>query len=50
MIEDEIEITDKFEASCNGKDKVGHPLVYFHLDDDEIISCPYCGKKFRQQL
>ena len=49
IIEQEIEIITDYEASCNGQNKTGHPLIYFHLEENEEVACPYCSKIFKQQ-
>jgi uncharacterized Zn-finger protein len=42
-------------TSCDGKNsdknttnggEIGHPLVYIHVKNKEVVHCPYCNRSF----
>ncbi|KAJ3070942.1 hypothetical protein HDU99_002543, partial [Rhizoclosmatium hyalinum] len=36
-------------ASCNGGGgALGHPRVFFNLDDGQAVACSYCGLKYQK--
>ncbi|KAJ3059492.1 hypothetical protein HDU98_004508 [Podochytrium sp. JEL0797] len=36
-------------ASCNGGGgALGHPRVFFNLDDGKAVGCSYCGLKYQK--
>ena len=41
----EVIYTDKRRVSCDGGGALGHPLVWYALDDGEA-ECGYCDRKF----
>ena len=42
----DVIFTDKHRVSCDGGGgALGHPLVWYSLDEGEAI-CGYCGRKF----
>jgi len=42
----EVIYTDKRRVSCNGGGgALGHPVVWYSLEDDEA-ECGYCDRKF----
>jgi uncharacterized Zn-finger protein len=44
-----IYVTSK-QVKCEGESEViGHPLIYFTLDDNGEATCSYCSKLFKLQ-
>lgn len=41
----EIVYVDKRRIACNGGGALGHPQVWYSLDDGEA-ECGYCDRKF----
>lgn len=42
-----IEVHEKEVACDGGKGSLGHPKVYLHMNDEQQVECPYCGKLFK---
>ncbi len=36
------------KVSCTGVGSDPHPIVYLDLSSGLVISCPYCGTKFKK--
>jgi len=43
--EPEIVYADRRRVSCDGGGALGHPLVWYSLEDGET-TCGYCDRKF----
>lgn len=41
----EVIYVDKLRVSCNGGGALGHPIVWYSLEDGEA-ECGYCDRKF----
>ncbi|WP_343344831.1 zinc-finger domain-containing protein [Sphingomicrobium sp. XHP0239] len=41
---------DTLKVHCDGATEIspslGHPRVYYHIDDDGFVECKYCDKRF----
>ena len=37
------------KVSCSGVGSDSHPIVYLDLSTGKVISCPYCGTKFKKK-
>ena len=37
------------KVSCTGVGSDPHPIVYLDLSSGLVISCPYCGTKFKKK-
>ena len=45
--EDDIIYSDTAKVFCDGgKGALGHPGVYLNLSDGDVVTCPYCSKRF----
>lgn len=43
------EIVSEKEVMCDGTtdgETLSHPRVYLHIQNDNHVECPYCGKVF----
>lgn len=40
-----IYVTEDVVACDGGEGPLGHPRVFLHLLDDEVV-CPYCSRRF----
>jgi len=52
MISDEftdIKYTNDSKVSCSGNQWSAHPIIYLDLSSEEVVSCPYCGQKFKRK-
>ena len=44
-----VNIIDSSKVSCRGVGSDSHPIVYLDLSTGKVISCPYCGTKFKKK-
>ncbi len=45
----DIEYIRDSKVSCSGNHWSAHPLIYLDLSSEEIVSCPYCGQRFKRK-
>jgi uncharacterized Zn-finger protein len=42
-----VQVDDGTEtAGCDGGTALGHPLVYLTFDQNDIVDCYYCSRRF----
>jgi uncharacterized Zn-finger protein len=42
-------VVNEKEIMCDGPSEtpaMGHPRIYLHIQANDLIDCPYCGKVF----
>ena len=41
-----IEVTEKTISCDGGEGSAGHPKVYFSMENNYKVLCPYCSREF----
>ena len=42
-----VQVDDDTEtAACDGGGTLGHPLVYLSFDEEDVVDCYYCSRRF----